>query len=66
MIQSFPSRIVLELTPLCNLACFMCPRHYIGDKDGFMEEGLFKKLIDEVVVENPKATILPFWRMVGA
>ena len=62
MIQSFPSRIVLELTPLCNLACFMCPRHYIGDKDGFMEEGLFKKLIDEVVVENPKATILPFWR----
>ncbi|MDE5591700.1 MAG: SPASM domain-containing protein [Helicobacter sp.] len=62
MIQAFPSRIVLELTPLCNLSCFMCPRHYVSDKDGFMDESLFKKLIDEIIKENPKAIVLPFWR----
>ncbi len=58
----FPSRIVLELTPLCNLSCFMCPRHYVKETDGFMEEALFKKLADEIVKENNKAIVLPFWR----
>lgn len=58
----FPSRIVLELTPLCNLSCFMCPRHYIKETDGYMDGALFKKLVDEISIENPKAIILPFWR----
>lgn len=62
MIKDFPSRIIVELTPLCNLSCFMCPRHYITEKDGCMEETLFKKLIDEIVIENPNAILLPFWR----
>lgn len=61
-IECFPSRIVLELTPLCNLSCFMCPRHYINEADGYMQENLFKKMIDEIVCENPEAIILPFWR----
>jgi sulfatase maturation enzyme AslB (radical SAM superfamily) len=61
-IQNFPSRIVLELTPLCNLSCFMCPRHYIKETDGYMDIVLFKKLIDEISIENPKAIVLPFWR----
>ncbi|WP_290075207.1 radical SAM/SPASM domain-containing protein [Helicobacter rodentium] len=62
MINFFPTRIVLELTPLCNLACSMCPRHYIKEKDGYMEERLFKKLVDEIVRENKHAIVLPFWR----
>ena len=48
-IECFPSRIVLELTPLCNLSCFMFPRHYINEADGYMQENLFKKMIDEIV-----------------
>lgn len=59
---SFPSRIVLELTPLCNLACFMCPRHYVKESDGYMEVSLFKRLVDEIKSENPNAIVLPFWR----
>jgi len=61
-IDSFPSRIVLELTPLCNLACRMCPRHYIKDTDGYMQEELFRKLVDEIALESPDAVLLPFWR----
>ncbi len=61
-IVSFPSRVVLELTPLCNLACRMCPRHYIKDTEGYMDAGLFRKLVDEVTQERPDAILLPFWR----
>lgn len=61
-IDAFPSRIVLELTPLCNLSCPMCPRHYINEADGYMSVQLFKKLIDEIESENKQAIVLPFWR----
>ena len=58
----FPDRIVLELTPLCNLSCSMCPRHYIKETDGYMESALYKKLVDEIWTENSEAIVLPFWR----
>lgn len=61
-ILDFPSRIVLELTPLCNLTCKMCPRHIIDKNSGYMEDVLFKKLIDEIYLKNKDAKILPFWR----
>ena len=59
---SFPNRIVLELTPLCNLSCAMCPRHYITEHDGYMSIQLWKSLIDEIATVAPNAIILPFWR----
>jgi hypothetical protein len=61
-IAPFPARVVLELTPLCNLACRMCPRHYVKDTDGYMDAGLFHKLVDEIVNHQPQAVLLPFWR----
>lgn len=61
-IAGFPERIVLELTPLCNLSCSMCPRHHAGDRDGFMEGVLWRKLVDEIAKESPESIILPFWR----
>jgi organic radical activating enzyme len=61
-IPKFPERIVIELTPLCNLSCSMCPRHYIKETDGYMDPKLYKKLIDEIKTENSEAIILPFWR----
>lgn len=61
-VNHFPMRIILELTPLCNLSCSMCPRHYIQGNDGYMDDNLFKRLIDEIAIENPKAIVLPFWR----
>jgi hypothetical protein len=40
----------------------MCPRHYIKETDGYMDAGLFRKLVDEVAAERPDAILLPFWR----
>lgn len=59
---SYPGRIVLELTPLCNLACSMCPRHYIDESDGYMDKQLFKKLCHEIADESKASIVLPFWR----
>lgn len=59
---SYPSRIVLELTPLCNLSCSMCPRHYVDAKDGYMSTQLFQKLCKEIAGEDKKSIVLPFWR----
>jgi len=61
-IETFPTRLVLELTPLCNLSCFMCPRHYVEAEKGYMSPDLWKRLIDEVAKNSPQTIILPFWR----
>ncbi|MFZ5996235.1 MAG: radical SAM/SPASM domain-containing protein [Nitrospirota bacterium] len=61
-IAPFPHRIVIELTPQCNLSCSMCPRHYINEINGFMPKELWMKLIDEISKASPEAIVLPFWR----
>lgn len=40
----------------------MCPRHYISERDGFMDGRLWRKLIDEIARESPQSIVLPFWR----
>ncbi|MHC4870701.1 MAG: radical SAM/SPASM domain-containing protein [Planctomycetota bacterium] len=59
---NFPTRVVLELTPECNLNCTMCPRAYISGKDGFMDIRLWNKTISEISEKSPESIILPFWR----
>ena len=44
----FPSVILIENTNCCNAQCVMCPRETLTRKRGFMEFGLFEKLIREV------------------
>ncbi|MBI5102968.1 MAG: radical SAM protein [Nitrospirae bacterium] len=61
-LPDYPCRIVLELTPLCNLACAMCPRHYVEKAHGFMPKELWIKLIDEIAGTAQDTVILPFWR----
>ena len=61
-IEKFPQRIVIELTPLCNLSCDMCPRHIIDKHSGYLKFELWKKLIDEISQKSPNAIVLPFWR----
>lgn len=61
-IKSFPSRVVVELTPICNLTCNMCPRHIIDKHSGYMSFKLWKKLIDEIYGNNSDCIVLPFWR----
>ena len=43
-----PSVILIENTNCCNAQCVMCPRETLTRKRGFMEFGLFEKIIREV------------------
>ena len=45
----YPQEVVIELTNHCNLACRMCPQATLMRRPkGFMEAGLFRKIIDEI------------------
>jgi wyosine [tRNA(Phe)-imidazoG37] synthetase (radical SAM superfamily) len=43
-----PAVILIENTNCCNAQCVMCPRETLTRKRGFMEFGLFEKIIREV------------------
>jgi hypothetical protein len=43
-----PSVIMIENTNCCNSQCVMCPREKLTRKTGFMDFGLFEKIIKEV------------------
>ena len=48
LLPYLPVRIWIELTNHCNFACPACPNRLLDGKDkGFMDFGLFKKIIDE-------------------
>jgi MoaA/NifB/PqqE/SkfB family radical SAM enzyme len=43
-----PSVMMIENTNHCNAKCVMCPRELLSRKRGFMDLGLFEKIIREV------------------
>jgi hypothetical protein len=43
-----PSVLMIENTNHCNAECVMCPRDMLSRKRGFMDFGLFEKIIREV------------------
>lgn len=47
-VTGLPLELVIEVTNQCNLNCIMCLRKKMRRPVGFMEMGLFKKIIDEV------------------
>ena len=47
MAEGYPPIIALEPTNHCAMKCIMCPRKNMKRKLGFMEFGLFKKIIDQ-------------------
>jgi len=46
-VTRFPTHVDFETTNNCNLRCVMCPREFMKEEKGFMDMGLFKKIIDE-------------------
>lgn len=53
-LPAFPLFLDLEITNVCNLDCLMCGRQIMKRKIGFMEFGLFKRIIDEARKEGCK------------
>jgi pyruvate-formate lyase-activating enzyme len=43
-----PTVILIENTNCCNAQCVMCPRETLSRKRGFMEFGLFEKIMKEL------------------
>lgn len=48
----FPVEIALELSNYCNLKCVMCPVPNLKRKRGFMDEFLFKKIVEDLIGES--------------
>lgn len=46
-VRGRPAHMKIELTNFCNLACPMCPHNQMQREIGYMEPGLFRKIIDE-------------------
>jgi len=49
-----PTVLMIENTNLCNAECVMCPRDTLSRKRGFMDFGLFEKIIKEASSESRK------------
>lgn len=58
----YPDRLYLELTNNCNFQCIMCPNGMgiMKRKKGFMDYGLFKKIVDEMA-PNLGTMVLHIW-----
>jgi len=52
-----PSVIMIENTNCCNARCVMCPRETLTRKRGFMDFGLFEKIIREVATAKQKPIV---------
>ena len=54
----FPAHLFLEVTNACNLNCQMCARNTIKRETGYMDFGLFKKIIDQSALFGPRSFCL--------
>ena len=52
-----PSVILIENTNCCNAQCVMCPRETLTRKRGFMEFGLFEKIMKELSRASRKPVV---------
>lgn len=58
-LTKYPVNLVLEMTTSCNLRCINCPYPNMKrEKRKVMEDGLYRKIIDEIAEKSPNKTIL--------
>jgi len=48
----FPLEIAVELANYCNLKCVMCPVPHLKRKRGFMDELIFRKIVEDLRRES--------------
>ncbi len=56
----FPNRITIELTNQCNVSCSFCPRQCVDMEIGYMDQALYKKIIDEASLHLPVKLVFFF------
>jgi organic radical activating enzyme len=61
-VRTYPDRLYVESTNECNLKCIMCPNGLglMERPRGFMEFGLFKKIMDEMA-PHVRASTIHIW-----
>ncbi len=57
VVSEFPLNVAVEVTNNCNLNCVMCNNDKLTRPKGFMSGKVYKKIIDEIAVENPNSRI---------
>ncbi|MGD8561843.1 MAG: radical SAM protein [Desulfarculaceae bacterium] len=55
----FPPQLVIETTSRCNMKCLHCSHKEMQRTRADMDEGLFKKIVEEVAREMPDCEIWP-------
>lgn len=53
----FPREVVVETSSFCNLSCVMCPYPRLRREKGVMELAVFKKIVDEIMVQSPDSNL---------
>ncbi|NUU97592.1 radical SAM/SPASM domain-containing protein [Marinitoga sp. 1138] len=53
----FPEVVLIDNISYCNLKCFMCPHKEMKRTPGIMNFELYKKIIDEIAIENPNTRV---------
>lgn len=56
-----PLHVDIEVTSVCNLECFMCERHKMTRKNGFMEYTSFCRIVDECANSGVYSVKLEGW-----
>jgi len=54
---NFPVAVLVETTAFCNLRCSMCPQKSLKRNKGEISFDLFKKIADEIALENPSTKL---------
>ncbi len=52
----YPPVVIIEMINKCNLRCVMCPQDSLNRPVGIMSEELYRKIIDDIALHNPKDT----------
>lgn len=56
-LSEFPLNVIIEPGNYCNLNCITCTNDKMTRKRGNMDIRLYKKIIDEIAIENPHTRI---------
>src|SRR6059058_5357275 len=53
----FPVSVIVETIAYCNLRCCMCPQPALKRARGEMDFEIFRKIADEIALENPNTDL---------